>query len=169
MKQIVTKLDKTLGYLYFIDKGNPCAGTSGKVYYHRWVWYCSFGVIPEGFHIHHKDGDKLNNRISNLECLSPSEHAKEHRGVERVDVACGVCSMVFTTNLQNTPRLYCSNGCRATASRKFEVSKEELERLVWKYPTTKVSKMFGVSDVAISKRCKRLGIPKPPRGYWTKN
>jgi len=27
---------------------------------------------------------------------------------------------------------------------------------------------FDVSDKAIEKRCKRLGVIKPPRGYWAK-
>lgn len=54
-------------------------------------------------------------------------------------------------------------------SRKVErPSKEELEKLVWEMPTTKLSKQYGVSDVAINKWCKAYNISKPPRGYWTK-
>ena len=34
--------------------------------------------------------------------------------------------------------------------------------------TVQVAKLLGVSDVAVAKRCKRLGIEKPPRGYWRK-
>lgn len=34
--------------------------------------------VPEGFHVHHRDGNPLNNDISNLELLSPTEHAKHH-------------------------------------------------------------------------------------------
>lgn len=26
--------------------------------------------------------------------------------------------------------------------------------------------LFGVSDQAVEKRCKKYGIQKPPRGYW---
>jgi len=29
-----------------------------------------------------------------------------------------------------------------------------------------LAKKFGVSDAAIAKQCKKLGIKKPPRGYW---
>ena len=47
-------------------------------------------------------------------------------------------------------------------------SKEELEKLVWEKPTTVIAKQFGVSDNAISKWCKNLGIKKPSRGYWRK-
>lgn len=44
---------------------------------------------------------------------------------------------------------------------------EDLERIIWKKPTKLLSNDFGVSDSAIAKRCKKYGISKPPRGYWT--
>lgn len=40
--------------------------------------------------------------------------------------------------------------------------------MVWSYPTTHVAKILGVSDVAVGKRCKALGVTKPPRGFWAK-
>ena len=43
-----------------------------------------------------------------------------------------------------------------------------MEWLVWQMPTTEVADLFQVSDKAVEKRCKRLGISKPPRGYWAK-
>ncbi len=52
--------------------------------------------------------------------------------------------------------------------RKFEITKEELHKLVWSMPTTKVAAMFNVSDKAIERRCKLLGVTKPPLGYWAK-
>lgn len=48
------------------------------------------------------------------------------------------------------------------------ISKEELKKLVWQKPTSALALDFGVSDVAIGKRCKSLKINKPPRGYWAK-
>jgi hypothetical protein len=47
-------------------------------------------------------------------------------------------------------------------------SKEELEKLLWEQPTTKIAKELGVSDKAITKWAKSYGIEKPPRGYWAK-
>lgn len=46
--------------------------------------------------------------------------------------------------------------------------KEELEELIWKIPTTHVAEKYGVSDKAVEKWCKKLGISKPPRGHWAK-
>ena len=47
-------------------------------------------------------------------------------------------------------------------------SKEELERLLWEKPTIYIAKNLGVSDKAVEKHIKKLGLTKPPRGYWTK-
>lgn len=35
------------------------------------------GYIPEGYHVHHKDGNKQNNAVSNLEIISQKEHHAE--------------------------------------------------------------------------------------------
>ena len=49
---------------------------------HQAVWVFHNGPIPQGFCIHHKDENKENNDISNLECMSASDHnALHHAGV----------------------------------------------------------------------------------------
>lgn len=48
------------------------------------------------------------------------------------------------------------------------LSREEFFDLVWSKPATTLAAEFGVSDVAIHKRCKKLHVPTPPRGYWAK-
>lgn len=45
---------------------------------HREVWKFYNGQIPDGVVVHHKDGNHLNNDISNLECLDRAAHAKHH-------------------------------------------------------------------------------------------
>jgi hypothetical protein len=45
---------------------------------HVEIWKAAHGEIPEGHHIHHIDGNTLNNSLDNLECLSPSEHVRRH-------------------------------------------------------------------------------------------
>lgn len=42
--------------------------------------------------------------------------------------------------------------------KKFEISKEELEALIDQYSMTALGKMFGVSDNAVRKRARKLGI-----------
>ena len=50
----------------------------GGITMHRYVWAKHNGAIPDGFHVHHRDGDKGNNAIENLELLSASEHSLHH-------------------------------------------------------------------------------------------
>jgi hypothetical protein len=33
-------------------------------------------------------------------------------------------------------------------------------------PVRDIAKRYKVSDVALSKTCRKLGIPLPPQGYW---
>jgi integrase len=49
-----------------------------------------------------------------------------------------------------------------------QVQAEQLAQLVWQEPTRQIARRFGVTDTAVSKRCKLLGIRKPCRGYWAK-
>jgi ankyrin repeat protein len=46
--------------------------------------------------------------------------------------------------------------------------REKLYNEVWSEATQKVAARYGVSDVALTKVCRQLNIPKPPRGYWAK-
>lgn len=50
----------------------------------------------------------------------------------------------------------------------INITPKELETLVWSKPTKIIADVFGVSDVAVGKRCKKYGISKPPRGFWAK-
>ncbi len=50
----------------------------------------------------------------------------------------------------------------------FAVSRQDLYELVWSKPMRELAKDFGISDVALAKRCRRLAIPVPGRGYWAR-
>jgi len=52
----------------------------GKNWLHQYVYEKEKGPIKQGYEIHHKDKNKDNNSISNLEMLLPEEHAKNHAG-----------------------------------------------------------------------------------------
>jgi DNA-binding transcriptional regulator YiaG len=45
---------------------------------------------------------------------------------------------------------------------------EELNKMLWEMPTTKIAKLYGVSDKAIEKWAKGYELTKPPPGYWQK-
>ena len=90
------------GYEIVKIHGHPVASKAGIAFKHRLVWHENFGEIPEGKVVHHINGNKLDNRIENLELLTRSEHMKKHyeegatlkemNGViEYVSVECFVC------------------------------------------------------------------------------
>lgn len=168
--------DITLGYFYIYLPKHELANASGKVYMHRYVASLKLGrLVTSNEHVHHVDEDRGNNSPDNLEVLSAEEHAIQHMR-ERfppVQVFCSHCGIEFMCPLSRynksiSGKLFCSENCNTMYSRKFEVDRDALLDLVWTYPTTKVAKILGVSDTAVSKRCKKLEIPKPPRGYWAK-
>ncbi|MBK8475118.1 MAG: hypothetical protein IPL39_02075 [Opitutaceae bacterium] len=49
-----------------------------------------------------------------------------------------------------------------------KLTREQLYELVWSTPVLKLAEQFGISNVAIAKRCRRLAGPRPARGYWVK-
>lgn len=49
-----------------------------------------------------------------------------------------------------------------------QYDRNRLYEEVWSEPTQKVARNYGISDVALSKVCQQLQVPKPPRGYWAK-
>lgn len=51
-----------------------------KKYLHRAIWESVHGPVPVGHHIHHLDENTFNNDITNLACISASEHARLHTG-----------------------------------------------------------------------------------------
>jgi hypothetical protein len=52
---------------------------------HVTVWEATHGPIPIGMQIHHKDHDKTNNDISNLQLVTPLEHKRIHSGCRIVN------------------------------------------------------------------------------------
>jgi hypothetical protein len=62
------------GYFQALNKYN----VNGKYWLHQYKYEKEIGPIVEGHHIHHRDGNKRNNKIANLLMLSASEHSILH-------------------------------------------------------------------------------------------
>jgi HNH endonuclease len=52
--------------------------TCPKIRAHRWVWLKFHSLIPPGYHIHHVNEDKSDNRIENLELIKAGRHLSLH-------------------------------------------------------------------------------------------
>lgn len=99
---------------------------------------------------------ELSLRQTKSQTLQPKKHKNDKK--------CMVCQAVCHGKL-------CAKCHRLSTFnvRKFLVDdKETLEKLVWKMSTIQLAKLYGVSDSCISKRCRLLGVKKPPRGFWNR-
>jgi hypothetical protein len=66
---------------------HPLADPNGYAYEHLVVWAASGRPLPSSDEvIHHKNGQKNDNRLSNLEVLKRYEHSKQHHGAVHDDV-----------------------------------------------------------------------------------
>lgn len=74
------RFDSTTYYIYPGGRGSDrryYASSKGKRL-HVAVWEYYHGPVPEGCHIHHKNGNTIDNRLENLECLSAHEHLSKN-------------------------------------------------------------------------------------------
>lgn len=136
---------------------------------------------PIPLELHHKDGNKKNNQLSNLEILCPNCHCftetykSKNRKYKRP-------ILMYTKN--KIKKNYCidcgkeisRNGkrcheCAVIASRMCErPDKNELKNLLFKNngSFTAVSKLFNVSDNTVRKWCKFYGISRHSKDYKIK-
>jgi len=112
------------GHSYTVDDDDYYRRTNGdRSWLHQDVWEFHHGPIPTGYEIHHKSGNRLNNDIANLECLTPSAHAEKHHPFsETPEKYCLFCGKKLERKRQPSGRLetpaellrrrYCDAKCR---------------------------------------------------------
>lgn len=66
------------GYRLCWDNGLCIYTNEGKKPIYIYLWEKYHGPIPEGYVIHHKDGNHYNNCLCNLELMTRAEHIRIH-------------------------------------------------------------------------------------------
>ena len=122
--------------------------------------------------IDHINGNNLDNRLENLRFLCPNCHsqtdnfgAKKLKKYFKPNILCPDCKINI---IQTRYSKRCDNCLKVHIRKVQRPNKEELKKLIWELPTTKIAKKYGVSDKAVEKWCKDYELDKPPRGYWQK-
>jgi hypothetical protein len=69
---------------YYEYRGTRSLKRKDRQRLHRAVWESANGPVPEGYVIHHIDGNKGNNALENLEMVTKYEHTRIH--AERGDL-----------------------------------------------------------------------------------
>ncbi len=79
-----------------------------------------------------------------------------------------LCKPAENTRRRPAPVEQTNEGADDTPKPSRIWDRDLLEKQVWSEPIRQLAKKYGVSDVAIHKRCKKMGIKLPGRGYWAK-
>lgn len=131
---------KNHGYIRICIPGHPMMTKRGWGYEHRVVAYDAglLDGLSDKRQVHHRNKDGFDNRLENLEVLTPSEHAKRHRAefckrghlmegnrYVRPDgegSSCAICAQIRESSradkerkyVLSPNRLFCRNGHPAT-------------------------------------------------------
>ena len=79
---------------------------------HRTVWEFFNGEIPKDCEVHHRDLNRSNNDISNLQMLTKAEHQKLHFEISSKIYQCKICGKEFKSKSVSKQNCYCSEECR---------------------------------------------------------
>lgn len=130
IEKIVSKGD----YLYTVVRDHPKKTKNDYVLLHRVLMENHLGRLLDSDEIvHHKNHDRKDNRIENLEIMTMKEHSRMHmkeRGRKYAELKCPNCDIIFLRELRQTflkkksKYTCCSRKCRGEFSRKVQLNRE---------------------------------------------
>ena len=119
----IIKTVKKGEYIYAVVPEHPKANKYGYVLLHRVVMENHINRLLEPNEIvHHKDGNKHNNDISNLELMDSKEHNRMHssKGRNIVELVCPFCGKIFLREkrqIKKGKHTFCSRSCNGKYQR----------------------------------------------------
>jgi len=132
----IEKIVKKGSYNYAVVRNHPRASKHGYVLHHRVVMENHMKrLLNTDEVIHHKNGDKKDNRIENLQVMTVSEHSKRHSSVGRamLKLRCPWCGLTFVREKRQTHiakggrYTCCSASCRGKLSRNIQLNRETVK------------------------------------------
>jgi len=119
-----------------------------------------------------------NSSMNNNRRCCPCTEKTEIKPLKKIK--CAYCGKIFKPSRATSK--FCSRDCKSS----FQLgkrspnykrntkpilempTKEELTKLVWEYPDTKLGPLFNASPSTISNWCNIMSVERPPLGYWNK-
>lgn len=122
--------------------------------------------------VHHKNGDKKDNRPSNLKLMSLDEHNKHHLSTKKL-VNCGYCGKPLSVHpcklkKSKSGLVFCDSHCSGLHNNGSGIkgrpfSKGEDEKIISLrkegFNYNKIAKILGRNRESIRGRCKKLEVP----------
>ena len=174
-------------YLAIRMPSHPKAKVDGYVYIHQLEAEKKLGRrLKDGECVHHIDENKFNNDLDNLMVFrTVADHTAFHRGSEihlegdvwaatfkGIEIPIGnnrykrfkkeICP-ICNINLKERSAKMCES-CYSTHRFSRIPPKETLTELILNYPMLHIGKMYGVSDNAIRKWCRKYDLPFTRKG-----
>lgn len=111
-------------YIYAVVPSHPKANKHGYVLLHRVMMENHLGRLLEPDEVvHHKDHNKHNNVISNLELMLSKEHNRMHSSTGRtfIELVCPECGKTFfkeKRQIKKGKHTFCSRSCNGKFQRR---------------------------------------------------
>ena len=143
------------GKSYRTNNSGHFIGAMGALL-HRKVWESFFGEIPNGFVVHHIDGNKANNDITNLQLMSRTEHSRLHNSntcrLPKKIFVCEMCGREYEA-VGNGKNRFCSASC---TQKHYKL----------KHPKRKICPFCGAEFVTRHSKTKYCSATCASRAYW---